>query len=132
MQIERLHREEIGGRCDLKTGRWEYRKNGAGGCPRPASLPSRLVSGHGSNAFSVPKECSGTRNYRLPFGQAFTNLGLTLSNQPDDHPAGLDPTSAHDLNDGAARSVQHRRQRNCRGERWANWSRLVRTSSPPR
>ena len=51
------------------------------------SLPSQKVGGgHGSNAVAVRKECSGTRNHRLPFGQAFTNLGLTLSNQADDGP----------------------------------------------
>jgi hypothetical protein len=62
----------------------------------PQSLPHRLASRHRSNAVAVPKESSGTRHYCLPFGQAFTNLGLILSNQAADDPSGLDPTSAHD------------------------------------
>ena len=69
----------------------------------PASLPSRLASRHRSNAIAVPKECPGTRNHRLAFGEAFTNLRLTLIQQADEHPSGLDSTTARDLNDGAAR-----------------------------
>src|SRR5689334_6832421 len=89
----------------------------------PGSLPHRLASRHRSNAVAVPKECSGTRHYCLSFGQAFTNLGLIPSNQAADDPSGLDPTSAHDLNDGAARPIEQRRQRNCRGAALPNLDR---------
>jgi hypothetical protein len=45
--------------------------------------------------------------------------------------AGLDPTSARDLNDGAARSVEQRRQRNCRGAALPNLDRRT-PNVPPR